>query len=133
MRIRWIGLAVVLLAVVGVLIMKQRAHQTSVVPAANVQRPTVLLVADLREASESGDACAEIIHAVREATKRGVRVQELMPDSSSDLVRRHHVLTTPTVLILGEDGRELGRFEGESRATVNAVRSRLAMLAGSTK
>lgn len=92
-----------------------------------------MLVADLREAGESGDACAEIIHAVREASDRGVRVQELMPDSSSDLLRRYRVLTVPTVLILGKDGRELGRYEGESRETVNAVRTRLATLAGSRK
>jgi hypothetical protein len=118
----------VLLAVVGVLAFKRRARQATPVPSSGVQRPSVLLVADLREAGESGDACAEIIHAVRDAGKRGVRVQELMPDGSSDLLRRYHILTAPTVLFLSEDGRELGRFEGESRETVTAIRQRLATL-----
>lgn len=132
MRIRWIGVAIVLLAVTGLFLVKQRAHRVSP-ELASVELPSVLLVADLREAGEPGDACAEIIHAVREANNRGVRVQELMPDSSSDLLRRYRVLTAPTVLILSEDGRELGRFEGESRETVNAIRTRLATLAGNSK
>lgn len=132
MRIRWIGVAVVLLAVTGLLLVKRGAHR--LLPALpSVERPSVLLVADLREAGEPGDACAEIIHVVREAGKRGIRVQELMPDSNSDLLRRHRVLTAPTVLVLSEDGRELGRFEGESRETVNEIRTRLAALAGNSK
>jgi hypothetical protein len=133
MRIRWIGVALVLLAVAGVLVVKQRAHRLLQAPVRDLERPSVLLVADLREADEPGDRCAEIIHAVREANKRGVRVQELMPDSSSDLLRHYRVLTAPTVLVLSEDGRELGRFEGESQETVNAVRTRLATLVGSSK
>jgi hypothetical protein len=133
MRIRWIGVAVVLLAVVGLLLVKQQAHRVSPALTGNVERPSVLLVADLREAGEPGDACAEIIHAVREASKRGIRVQELMPDSGSDLLQRYRVLTAPTVLVLSEDGRELGRFEGESRETVNAIRTRLATLARNIK
>lgn len=129
MKIRWVGIVVVLVAVVGVLAVKQRrAVEAAPVASSQNQPPSVLLVADLREAGESGDACAEIIHTVREAGKRGVRVQELMPGSSSDLLRRYRVLTVPTVLVLSNDGRELGRFEGESRETVNAIRNRLAAM-----
>lgn len=132
MSVRWIGLTMVVALVAVVLVVKQTARPARTVDI-DVQRPSVLLVADLREADESGDACAEIIRMVREAAKRGVRVQELMADSGSDLVRRHRILTVPTVLILGDDGRELGRFEGESLDIVNAVRARLASLPASAK
>ena len=133
MRIRWLGVVVVLLAIAGVFVIKQREHRALPVALRNVEQPSVLLVADLREASNSGDGCAEIIHAVREASKRGIRVQELMPDSNSDLLRRYRVLTAPTVLVLSRDGRELARFEGESRETVSAVRTRLVTLAESRR
>jgi hypothetical protein len=113
MRVRWIGLAATLLAVSGVLVMKQREHRPSATPTTDLQQPSVVLVADLREAGEPGDACAEIIQAAREARSCGVRVQELMPDSSSDVLRRYWVLTVPTVLILAQDGHKLARFEGE--------------------
>ncbi len=132
MSVRWIGLAIVVALVAVVLVVKQTARPARPADAV-VQRPSVLLVADLREADEPGDACAEIIRMVRDAAKRGVRVQELTADSGSDLVRRHRVLTVPTVLILGDDGRELGRFEGESREVVDAVRARLGGLPASGK
>lgn len=133
MKIRWLGVVMVLLAVLGVLVTKQRTHRVSQAPAASVERPSVLLVADLREADQTGDACAEIIRAVREANKRGIRVQELMPGSSSELVRRYRILTVPTVIVLSDDGGELARFEGENQQTVVAVRTRLAALSGSSK
>ena len=89
--------------------------------------PTVLLVADLSEA-DSADACAEIIHSVRAACERGVQVQELSPDSKSEMLHRYRVLTIPTVLILDKGGRVVLRFEGEDRQTVTAVRTQLAQL-----
>ena len=133
MKIRWVGLVVVLLAVAGVLVVKQRTARPPQAPVASIGRPSVLLVADLREADEAGDACAEIIRAVREAGKRGVPAQELMPNSNSDLIREHRVVTAPTVIVLGDDGRELVRFEGEGRDVLNAVNARLATLTTGTK
>ncbi len=90
--------------------------------------PAVVLVADLREADSSNDICARIIQAVRDAGSRGVTVAELMPNSDSALLKKHSVVVSPTVLILDKDGRELNRFEGESVATLEAIRSRLSQL-----
>ncbi len=90
--------------------------------------PAVVLVADLREADSSNDICARIIQAVRDAGSRGVTVAELMPNSDSALLKKHSVVVSPTVLILDKDGRELNRFEGESVATLDAIRSRLSQL-----
>ena len=69
----------------------------------------MLLVADLSEA-DSADACAEIIHSVRAARERGVQVQELSPDSKSEMLRRYRVLTIPTVLILDRSGQVVLAF-----------------------
>ena len=88
----------------------------------------MLLVADLREAGSDGDACAEIIHSVRAAQARGISVQELSPDSKSELLTRYHVLTFPTVLILDHNEQVVSRFEGEGRDTVAAVRSQMQQL-----
>ena len=66
--------------------------------ASSAGLPRVLLVAELSEADATGDSCAEIIHLVRSARDRSIAVQELEPDSKSDLLTRCHVLTIPTVL-----------------------------------
>ena len=87
--------------------------------------PAVVLVADLREADSPNDTCARIIQAVREARSRGVTVTELMPNSDSALLKNHPVVVAPTVLVLDKEGRELNRFEGESVATLDAIRARL--------
>ncbi len=93
--------------------------------------PAVVLVADLREADSPNDTCARIIQTVREARNHGVRVTELMPNSDSPLLRAHRVVVAPTVLVLDRDGRELNRYEGESIATLEAVRTRLNQLQNS--
>lgn len=90
-----------------------------------VALPTVVLVADLREADSPNDTCARIIHLVRETRSRGVRVAELMPNSDSVLLKEHYIVVAPTVLVLDRDGRELSRFEGESTATLDAIQTRL--------
>lgn len=87
--------------------------------------PAVILVADLREVDSPNDTCARIIQAVREARSKGVSVTELMPNSDSALLKRHPVVVAPTVLVLDRDGRELSRFEGESVATLDAIRAKL--------
>ena len=55
-------------------------------------------------------------------------MQELEPDSKSDLLTRDRVLTIPTVLIMGGNGEVISRFEGEGRDTVKAVRAGLEHL-----
>lgn len=90
--------------------------------------PAVILIADLREADSPNDTCAGIIRAVREARSKGVSVTELMPNSDSALLKKHPVVVAPTVLVLDKDGRELNRFEGESVATLDAIRDKLSQL-----
>lgn len=129
MRVRWLGVSFVAVLVVCTLLLKSHTLHTAHSPSLN-SLPVVILVADLREANDPTDPCATIISAVRTASKRGIPVAELSPDSDSDLLRRHRVLTVPTVLILDKSGNEIGRFEGEDATTVRAIQTRLSVLAG---
>lgn len=126
---KWIGLVCVLLAAVAIVVYKQRALGTAPLEVA-AGTPSVILVADLNEAEEAEDRCGEIIRAVRAAGKRGVKVEELMPNSASELLARYRVVSAPTVVILDKDGREAARYEGEEEKTVQAIEARLATLSG---
>jgi len=128
MKGKWIGLATVLVIAGAIIAYKAHVSPKSQAAASVVDLPRVLLVAELSEADATGDSCAEIIHLVRSARDRGIAVQELEPDSKSDLLTRYHVLTIPTVLIMGGDGKVASRFEGEGRDTVKAVRAGLEQL-----
>ncbi len=126
MKTNWLGLAAVALAASAII-----AYKTMAVPeaqAANAVQPRVVLLAEPSEADSAGDSCAEIIHLVRSARDRGIVVQELAPNSKSDLLARYHLLVVPTVLILDQNGREVSRYEGEGRNTVKAVRASLEQL-----
>lgn len=126
MKVKWSGIATVALIMVTITVYKVHTKRaTATAPDGGL--PKVVIIADLSEA-DSADACAEIIHSVRGARERGVQVQELSPDSKSEVLRRYHVLTTPTVLILDSNGQVVKRFEGEDRQTVAAVRKQLAQL-----
>lgn len=114
---------IVVVLAAGLVIFKQRTAPKST--NQEVSLPAVVLIADLREADSPKDTCAQIIQVVREARSRGVRVAELMPNSDSALLKNHRVVVAPTVLVLDRDGRELSRFEGESIATLEAIRTRL--------
>lgn len=129
MKGKWIGLVFVLLAAVAIVAYKQRASGTAP-PEVATGTPSVLLVADLNEAEEAGDRCGEIIRAVRAAGKRGVKVEEFMPNSASELLARYRVVSAPTVVILDKDGREAARYEGEEEKTVQAIEAHLATLDG---
>ena len=106
------------------------AIKPRIAPPANKESatPAIVLVADLREADSPNDTCARIIQAVRDAGSKGVSVTELMPNSDSVLLKKHLVIVAPTVLVLDKDGRELNRFEGESIATLDAIRAKLSQL-----
>lgn len=125
MKVKWSGIAAVALVVIAITTYKIHTKHAAVRGGEGL--PTVLLVADLSEA-DSADACAEIIHSVRAARERGVQVQELSPNSKSEMLHRYRVLTIPTVLILDKSGQVVLRFEGEDRQTVTAVRTQLAQL-----
>lgn len=106
----------------------QEQMRHDVAPATVNIAPAVVLVADLREADDPNDRCAEIINAVRQASRRGISVAEPSPDSKSDLLHRYRVRTVPTVLFLDAAGNEIGRYEGEDSNTVDAIESRLSAL-----
>ncbi len=125
MKTRVFGLIAVVLIAAGIVTYKSsRTRQAQ----RTIAHPRVLLVADLRKAGSDGDACAEIIRSVRAAQARGIAVQELGPDSKSDLLTRYRVLTIPTVLILNWDGQVVLRFEGENAETVADVRNQMQKL-----
>ena len=127
MKSRWIGLTTV--ALIAGAIIGYKAHLTPETEAASASvPPRVLLLAELSEADNAGDSCAEIIHLVRAVRERGLAVQELEAGSQSDLLSRYRMLVVPTVLILDRDGKEVARFEGEGRATVKAIRTALDAL-----
>lgn len=127
MKVRWPGVALVLVLVSGILLLKNRARH-DVPPTTQKGIPSVILIADPSEANDSDDGCAVMFRAVRQAAKRGVDVAELAPNSNSDLLRQHRVVTVPTLLVLDNAGKEISRFEGEDAATVKAVQARLAAL-----
>jgi hypothetical protein len=125
MKIKWSGIMAVALIVITIIAYKIQTKRTTVGETDGI--PRVLLVADLSEA-DSADPCAEIIQSVRAARERGVQVQELSPDSKSEMLRHYSILTSPTVLILDRSGQVVSRFEGEDQQTVAAVRTQLAQL-----
>ena len=117
MKVRWPRVALVVLLVVGTLFVKNRTRQNTPSVAPTVI-PSVIYVADPSEANDSDDGCSVMFRAVRQAARRGVRVAEIPPNSNSEVLRKYHVLTVPTLLVLDKTGKETGRFEGEDAATV---------------
>lgn len=134
-----IGTAVVAVAALALVLAKQPWRPS----AANAQRPdarsvprapaiaaaSIVLFADPREA-DAPCGCGDIIRAVRTAAAQGVSVREVAPGTAPELAQRYRVLVMPTVLVLGPRGEERARFEGESSATIEALRARLRALPG---
>lgn len=133
MKTRWLPIVgIALLA--GALVAYKHLHRDSRRPASRVGAEataasglSVLLFADPREA-DSADPCAEIFRLVRSAGSRGVRVREFTPDRASVEIRYYHVTVEPTVLVLDASGQVVVRHEGESPATITAIRSSLDQL-----
>lgn len=140
MKTRWIGLLVVAIVAIGIVGYKLDRSRAAAVQTtqhvafsnaeASSPKTEVILVADLSEANEKGDNCAEIIRLVRDAGERGIQTKEFSPDSDSPLIKLYHVLTLPTVLVL-DDGKVVSRYEGESSSTVQELQTRLNTLNGS--
>ncbi len=112
-------------AIVAVKLARQRPAEAAVVARATA--PSVVLVADPREA-DSDCGCGKIIRRVREAKARGVAVEEIDPGDSS--AARYGVAVVPTVLVMSADGRVVARREGESSDTLAAIDADLAKLEG---
>lgn len=133
---RWIGLGAVAAAAVAIIVFHPRLVETPAPSAQDVRKtdlrtdavcPELLLIANPAEAHESC-GCGEIIRMVRGAAARGATVRELAPGAAPELERRYRVTVAPTLLCLDDRGREIARYEGESPAVVESVRTRLARL-----
>lgn len=135
---RKIGIAVVALAVIGIVALKvrsgsstsssARAAVSGAGPLATVAAPSVVMVADPREA-EMECPCGEIIRRVRAAKAHGVAVDEFAPDNA-DAARRYGVTIVPTVVFLDPGGKVVARHEGESTEILAAITAGLARLEG---
>lgn len=128
MKVRWAG--VVLVAIAALAIVGYKQHRilrtgAQLAKTASLDRPEIIAVVDPREA-DTADNCAEIIRIVQAEAARGTAVEQLSPDSASPLLKRYHVLTIPTVLILDHDGNVISRYEGEENSTVAEIRKKLA-------
>lgn len=136
MKQRLLILGVVGLAVGGVLLAKSgvlSASAGSSPPVAVAASPvaaaqTILLFADPREADESC-GCGQIIRAARDAGHRpGVALTEYDARTSASEQAQRHVTALPAVIVLGADGAERARFEGEAEDTVTRLQAALAAL-----
>ena len=123
MSTRWLGVVLVVMVALGIIVYKH--HRSRYAAALSSPKPGIILVADFSEANSQGDNCAEIIRLVRDTSRRGIKVQELAPESDSPLLKQYHVLTIPTVLVLDHDGKVVSRYEGEDDATVRQIRGQL--------
>jgi len=91
-------------------------------PATNV-----LLVANLGEADEPC-VCGKMIRSVRAAASHGVKVREVDMRNEAEeakVARGYRILVAPTVLFLDDTGKEVSRFEGESKETFDGVQATL--------
>jgi hypothetical protein len=130
MRVKWIGVLAIGVIVAAVVVYKQSwqplAHTGRAVTQANAlnSQSSVLLFADPRLATTQC-GCGEIFRLVREAGTKGIPVREVSPRSGDDLIREYQVVVQPTVVLINERGEETARYEGEDRATIDAIRSLL--------
>ena len=119
---------VVVLAAVAVIWAKPATEP----PAAPVQaesptQVTVVLAADPREAGSSC-GCGQIIALARGAGEKGAMMLEFDPRDRPEEAKRLGVRVSPTVLVLGTDGSEEQRFEGESPEVVENLRKAIEAL-----
>ncbi len=134
-----IALAVVVLAVAGIVGVKFASRSggplpapaASGTPAATASRPSVVLVADMREANDDC-GCGQIIRRVQAAKAHGVEVKEVAP-GDAEAGRRYGVTVVPTVVFLDPQGQVVARREGESGETLAAVSADLARLEGAAR
>ncbi len=100
-------------------------------PAASASTATaatnVLLFANLSEADEPC-ACGEAIRAVRAAAGQGVKTREVdtrNKDEKAKVSQQYRIMVSPAVLFFDDGGKEVTRFEGESKETLDGVKKTL--------
>jgi hypothetical protein len=123
MKGKWIGITgvIAVVLVIGIAKIHQKHFQSSDSTA------QVVMVSEPSDAA-SAATCGKIVRAVRSAVQRGIRVQDLTPDSKSDLIARYRVFKTPTVLFLEQNGNVRARYEGEGTDTLAAIQSELGRI-----
>lgn len=130
MTAKRIALALVVLAVIAIVAAKASSRGAAGT-AATMTRPSVVLVADAREAdSECG--CGQIIRRVRAAKAHGIAVEEVAPNDI-DAARRYGVTVVPAVIFLDAAGQVTARREGESPEILAAVSADLSRLEGARR
>jgi hypothetical protein len=126
MSAKTLAVAAVVLAAGAIIAVKTARHgPAEAAVVARVATPSVVLVADPREA-DTDCGCGQIIRRVRGAKARGVDVQEFAPNDPA--AASYGVAVVPTVIVLGPDGRVLARREGESGETLASISGDLAAL-----
>lgn len=122
---RSILLAVLVMgAGVGLALWRHQHRPQPLMQAPKPSQPSIVLFADLRE-TDSACGCGEVIRSVREAAHNGWGLRELEPGSADPLVAHFALKVSPTVILLGPEGRERARFEGEGPVTLKNLRASL--------
>lgn len=138
MRSKWIGISAVVAVAAGIIIYRRTStpdvgHVAPAAAAATAAAPStaaigsVILVANLAEADEPC-VCGKIIRSARAVGAKGIPVKEIDPEASPQLASSYKVLVSPAVLLLDGSGREVRRFEGESKDTLAALQTELERL-----
>lgn len=140
---RKIGLAAVVLAVIGLIAVKTRSGSSASGPSptvvtapaqpasATAAGPAIVLIADPREA-DAQCPCGEIIRRVRAARASGIAVDEFAPDDAA-AGRKYGVTVVPTVVFLEPGGKVVARHEGESSEILAAITAGIANLEGARR
>jgi hypothetical protein len=121
MKNKWLPITSVIVIVVSIVAIKTWLANRPSESQVELLSPQVILVATSEEAA-SRTRCGDIVRLVRSAAQHGIKVQELTPDSKSELLTRYRVMATPTVLIFGSNSTLRFRYEGESAETLEALR-----------
>lgn len=92
---------------------------------------TVVMAINLGEEDEEF-GCGDVIHAVRTAAKKGVRTREIDTRNKADMEaasKRYRIMVQPTVVLLDDADKEVRRYEGESKDTIDALKTDLDLMA----
>ncbi|HEY0712488.1 MAG TPA: hypothetical protein VGF45_07430 [Polyangia bacterium] len=132
MKLRSAGVIGVLAIAASIVVYKTKSSSTGSAGrvasvSSKASRPTVVLIADMREA-EDPCVCGQIIRSVRSAAARGIPTTEIDPAESPQLASTYNARVAPAVLLFDASGNEMRRFEGESAETMVALQAALEQL-----
>ena len=110
----------------------QPAQKTPPRAVEKAKPTTVVMAINLGEEDEAG-GCGDVIHAVRAASKSGVRTHEIDTRNKADMEaasKKYRIVVQPTVVLLDDADNEVRRYEGESKDTIAALEADLNQMAG---